>query len=191
MWKFCSKVSLWNFCENCVEISVEFSYLISPQQWLSAVSLKTIAVSDMIQKLSSNIVIKNGHQKLSSKIASQIFIKKFHQKLSSKLVIKNCHQNCHQKISSKIVTKNCHQKMSSKTVTRNCNQKLLSKVVIKKFPSKIGNLVTLAISLCMYISTFTQYCQSTLRLMYILILYHYCIRIAFVLHSYCIRIALS
>ena len=81
--------------------------------------------------------------------------------------------------------------MSSKTVTRNCNQKLLSKVVIKKFPSKIGNLVTLAISLCMYISTFTQYCQSTLRLMYILILYHYCIRIAFVLHSYCIRIALS
>ena len=122
---------------------------------------------------------------------TEIVIKHCHQKWSSKIVIKNCHQNCHQKISSKIVTKNCHQKMSSKTVTRNCNQKLLSKVVIKKFPSKIGNLVTLAISLCMYISTFTQYCQSTLRLMYILILYHYCIRIAFVLHSYCIRIALS
>ena len=103
--------------------------------------------------------------------------------------IKNC-QICQQKL-SKIVIKNCHQKMSSKTVTRNCNQKLLSKVVIKKFPSKIGNLVTLAISLCMYISTFTQYCQSTLRLMYILILYHYCIRIAFVLHSYCIRIAFA
>ena len=30
-------------------------------------------------------------------------IKNGHQKLSSKIVIKNCHENCHQKLSKKIV----------------------------------------------------------------------------------------
>ena len=81
-------------------------------------------------------------------MSSKIVIKNCHQKLSSKIVIKNCHQKnvikkCHEKLSSKNFIKKCHKKMSSKIVIKNCYQnfhqklssKLSSKIVINKMSS--------------------------------------------------------
>merc|ERR1711894_683181 len=46
--------------------------------------------------MSSEIVIRNCHQKFSSKIV----IKNCHQKLSSEIVIRNCHQEGHRSLRS-------------------------------------------------------------------------------------------
>ena len=75
-----------------------------------------VVIRNCHQKLSSKFVIRNCHQKLSS----EIVIRNFHQKLSSEIVIGNCHQ----KLSSKIFIKNFHQKLSLEIVIRNCHQKL-------------------------------------------------------------------